>query len=569
MNGNEQTIESARLSTLDWYFYLHIQPEIVYLCAEKQKRTYIMKRIVSLIAVCLCAAALWADLRLTAPATDVTVFLNGAQVTRQLSVALSAGKQVLTFEGLSPYLQENSLQVSASGQVTILGVKRTYDYAQLTQNNQAIAELETAIRQTEQQITAYKTEQEVTQAELQFLDANKVLSGKNEAVSLPVLKQTLDYYRERLQAGKQRLNELALLIQQANQQLSELKTQLNQKRGADVKETSNVVVEVSCSQAAQSTFTLRYYVGHASWSALYDLRATRPSQPMTLNYKARVYQNTREDWKQVRLTLSSNVPTQNNTLPTLSPYKLSEPVVRRARYDYAEEAADVEMAMMSVPMMKQSAPRANEVATEVDDNLTAFDIRIQPPYTVPSSNEYTTVEVGVFDLPTVYQYRVIPKKDNEAFLTAKATDWSRHHLIAGQANIYFENTYIGQTRINPQTTSDTLTVSLGRDRSIVVTREEQTDYNKRRQLSSKTEVTKAFTLTVKNQKNTDIDLVLVDQVPVSTHSSIEVNAETDGGILQPATGEVTWKLNIPAKGETKKQLSYKVRYPKDWTLTID
>ncbi len=533
-----------------------------------------MKRFAFLFAFALIAGSIFADKQVATQASDVTIFMNGAQVTRQKSVQLSQGKQTLVFNGLSPYIRDNSIQVGTEGKITILGVKREFDFSEQEKQSERIALLEQQIKDKELEISKIKTEQEVIKAEQDFLEANKTLSGKNEAVTLQNLQQTLNYYRERLNVTKTRQAELTLLLKERNDELNKLKADLRQVQGNAAKETSKIIVDVNAQQTGTFKFRLSYYVNNVNWIASYDLRAFNIGEPVSLTYKAQIYQNTGENWDNVNLTLSSGNPAQNNNKPTLSPYKLREPqpVVTYARATaaiamdavYEEEAAPQMMKARSYNAAKESM-----IEAEIDDNMTAFEIKIKEKYSVPSSAERTSVDVGLFELPAKYEYHAIPKKDKEAFLIAKATDWTKHHLISGQANIYFENTYVGQTHINTQSGNDTLTVSLGRDKSIVVTRDEQTDFAKKKILSSKVEVSKAWQIEVKNQKRQAIDIVIFDQIPVSTSSSIEVTSELNGAEHTAATGEIKWKLNIPAGQTVKKAFNYKVKYPKEWSLTIE
>lgn len=533
-----------------------------------------MKRSFLIIAIVSIAGNVFANQKVSTQASDVTIFMNGAQVSRTKAVKLNQGKQTLEFVGLSPYIRDNSIQTGVEGKVTILGVKREFDFTETEKQNEKIESLNSQIKNKEKEISDLKIEQEVLKAEQDFLEANKVISGKNEATSLQNLQQTLNYYRERINAVKTRQAEITLALKDKNTELNNLRNELNQTQGVAAKETSKIIVEVNAPQAGTYKFRINYYVSNVSWSAAYDLRAFSVGEPMSLTYKAKIFQNTGEDWKSVNLTLSSGNPAQNNTKPSLYTYRLSEPVRYEYEYDaveyaVAEEAAAPRMMKMSAKAYNTAAMADNMVVTEVSENLTAFEIKIKEKYDVLSSGEHTTVDVGVFDLTTTYEYHAIPKKDKDAFLIAKATDWTKHHLINGQANIYFENTYVGQTQINTKAANDTLSVSLGRDKSIVITREEQTDFSKKKMLSSKVEVTKAWEIQVKNQKRQAIDIFVFDQIPVSGSSSIEVSSELDGGSLKATTGEVTWKLNVQPNSTAKKTFNYKVKYPKDWNINIE
>jgi len=535
-----------------------------------------MKRLAFLFVLAMIAGSIFAEKQVATQASEVTIFMNGAQVTRQKNIQLSQGKQTLVFNGLSPYIRDNSIQVGAEGKITILGVKREYDFSEQEKQSERIAQLESQIKDKELEISKIKTEQEVIKAEQDFLEANKVLSGKNEAVTLQNLQQTLTYYRERLNATKTRQGELTLSLKERNDELTKLKADLRQVQGNAAKETSKIIVDINAQQVGTFKFNLTYYVNNVNWIASYDLRAFSIGEPIALTYKAQIFQNTGENWDNVSLTLSSGNPSVNNNKPTLSTYKLREPQKEYAVVGYGVTPkalmVEEELAYDAAPMMKSAArsyAANNVIETEVSDNMTSFEIKIKEKYSVPSSGERTTVDVGVFELPSEYEYHAIPKKDKDAFLIAKATDWTKHHLINGQANIYFENTYVGQTSINTQSANDTLVVSLGRDKSIVVTRDEQTDFAKKKILSSKVEVTKAWQIEVKNQKKRPIDIIIFDQIPVSSTSSIEVSSEVNGAELKASTGEINWKLNVPAGQTMKKTFNYKVKYPKDWDLKIE
>ncbi|MDZ7740085.1 MAG: DUF4139 domain-containing protein [Bacteroidales bacterium] len=71
-------------------------------------------------------------------------------------------------------------------------------------------------------------------------------------------------------------------------------------------------------------------------------------------------------------------------------------------------------------------------------------------------------------------------------------------------------------------------------------------------------------------KQSDIDIDIYDQVPVSQNKDIEVEAtELSGGIMNEFTGELKWQTSIPA-GESKEFiLSYTVKYPKNKKVILE
>jgi hypothetical protein len=201
---------------------------------------------------------------------------------------------------------------------------------------------------------------------------------------------------------------------------------------------------------------------------------------------------------------------------------------------------------------------------------TTFEFDIKTPYTIPSDGKNYTIMIDDYMIPAAYQYIAAPRANDNIFLTALLTDWTKYNLLSGVSNIFFENTYIGKTDINSRTTSDTLNLSLGSDKGIMMERKLQKDHSTTKTIGSKTEVTKSWKITVKNNKTAPVDLVLTDQIPVSAVSSIEIKAlALSEGVLEENTGIITWKLSLAA-GEMKEiELKYVVKYPKGSHIYIE
>jgi hypothetical protein len=111
---------------------------------------------------------------------------------------------------------------------------------------------------------------------------------------------------------------------------------------------------------------------------------------------------------------------------------------------------------------------------------------------------------------------------------------------------------------------------LGRDKSIVVKREKIKDYTTRQFIGTKKEETKAWQISVKNNKQQPINMILYDQIPVSTMEEIEIITDNlSGGDFNTESGEVKWKLKLEPSAKKDMELKYKVKYPKDKALTIE
>lgn len=202
--------------------------------------------------------------------------------------------------------------------------------------------------------------------------------------------------------------------------------------------------------------------------------------------------------------------------------------------------------------------------TENELNVT-FDIDL--PYDILSNGKSHSVALKELKLPANYRYYAAPRVDKDAFLTAEVIDYSKFNLLPGEANIIFEGVYVGKTTINPSQTSDSLRLSMGRDKKVVIKREKVVDKSGARFLSSFKEQTFTYDITIRNNKKEAIQIVVEDQYPISTDKEISIDLlEKENAKENKETGILTWDLNL-SPNETKKiRLSYKVRYPKDKTI---
>jgi len=229
-------------------------------------------------------------------------------------------------------------------------------------------------------------------------------------------------------------------------------------------------------------------------------------------------------------------------------------------------------------MMNNAAPaaafdkeemKAKEITTTstyvtVDQNQLTADFNIAIPYSIPSDGKKYMVDVQTFSLPAVYTYSVVPKLERDAFLLARITGWDELNLLSGTANIYFEGSFVGNSYIDTRSTKDTLEISLGRDKRIVVTREKRKDVSSTKFIGGSTVKELNYLITVRNGKNVPVKIVIEDQVPVSKNTDIEVKTiDYDGGEYFPETGKIKWTLDIPAAGTASKKLNFSVKYPKN------
>ena len=176
----------------------------------------------------------------------------------------------------------------------------------------------------------------------------------------------------------------------------------------------------------------------------------------------------------------------------------------------------------------------------------------------------------VYSLPAFYQYYSVPKVDKGAFLMANIVDWEKYSLLEGEANVFFEDTYVGKTLLDVRYSSDTLQISLGKDKSITVNREKIKNLTTKQFIGNKKEETRSWKTVIKNNKGQKVNLVVFDQVPVSTNSEIEVNVQTISGAKHSQeTGEIKWEFELNPSETKEFELKYSVKFPKYRNLIVE
>ncbi|WP_445710747.1 mucoidy inhibitor MuiA family protein [Flavobacterium sp.] len=214
--------------------------------------------------------------------------------------------------------------------------------------------------------------------------------------------------------------------------------------------------------------------------------------------------------------------------------------------------------------------KSQPLETSVNYQPTTITYDIDVPYTVLNDGKVYTAEIKKFNLPADYQYMAVPKLDKNAYLTAKITDWQDLNLFDGELNLFFEGAFLGKSLLDLQNASDTLEISLGKDKGIAIERKQLKEYKSKQFLSSNKTESRAFEIAVKNNKPYAVAITILDQLPISTTKEITVfDEEYNEGVMNEETKLVTWKLKLPSKSEKKLNLKYKVKSPKNASLILD
>lgn len=511
--------------------------------------------------------------------TSVTVFLNKAQVNRLAKTNVQAGKTTLVVGGLSPQLDPQSIQVGGKGKFTIMGTSHRLNYLNEFNKPKRLVVLQDSLALLQQAVAFENSQKEVLNREEQLILANQKISGTNQNLTVAELKAMADFFRARLTELVSSRMKIDEKVKALNEKVAKVQRQLNEQRDMYNRNTSEILVTIQTDAATAVELDLNYVVGNAGWSPVYDLRAVDTKSPIQLAYKASVYQATGEEWNNVHLVLSTANPNLGGLKPELTAWYLEfyQPRAYASQSLKKNKSAALGAVMRSAPMEAEEmkveeilvadATSIADFTSTVETSLNVeFDISI--PQTVSSSAKPTVVDVKSNSVNASYEYAVAPKLDLDAFLLAKVTGWEDLNLLPGEANIFFEGTFVGKTFIDPNNIRDTLSVSMGRDKRIVVKREKVKNLNSRKVIGTNEKQESAWEITIRNTKSESVKVIMEDQIPVSQNSQIEVAVIDNGGAKQDAyTGKLTWKLNLKPAENRKLAYKFEVKYPKGRTIS--
>ena len=616
---------------------------------------------------------------------QVKVFLKSAEITRTGTANLTNGDIVLTVKNLSPYIDKKSIQVKGDGDFKIMSVNHQYDFLNEKQKSQKVSDLIEEIKLTKVEIRRIEAKISLLNEKIDFLNVNKQLSPEKLA-NVSDLESVLRFYEKELDIAQQKKIETQLKKDELNDKVEALEKELLQVAGKDDKSNSEILIKVRTAQPEKADFKISYVVKNAGWFPKYDIRAKDVDSPIEIDYKASLYQNTGEDWDNVKLIFSNIDVTETGLAPKLTTWKLnfdrytslspriygytnertgtirgqvvssedgmplpgvnvvvkgttvgavtdfdgnysitlpngaeelvfsfigmetqeveigSNSLVDISMNSDAEQLSEVVVTAMGIEQDKRAvgysmssidlgnglAGRAtgvsvrgvssinnskrtkNMVRGTLINNQTSVDFVIEENYSLKSNGKALLIDLKQYVVEGIFEYYAVPKLNSAAFLMAKIVDWNKFGFLQGEANLYFEEAFVGKSILETNTSEDTLRVSLGKDRNVHVQRDKIEEFSKRRSVGSNKIEKTGIKLTIRNNKQQAITLNLYDQIPVSVNNSISVNMlDNKSGILDEKEGIIHWLIKIEPDKSDEVKFTYEVKYPKFEKVSLE
>ena len=571
---------------------------------------------------------------------EVVVYNQGAELSYTANAILAKGENEVVITGLSPVITPNSIKVEVSGGAVISSSELSADYLTDGKTSDRIKRLQDSITLYNKKSKQVQNDIKINTDMLKVLEngVNHNVANEKEAGSIDKVTQNLEYYKTKAKDLNNNILTLNDQKEEISKTLTRLNKQLKEESTGKSKKTSQLRMSVSTPLAGSVTFSVKYFTTQAGWVPEHHIVVAAEDKPVQITTKAKVMQYTGLDWDNVKVTLSTGMPSLHNTAPEMNTwflkpitsyatvgasrsggansYARKAPMAKRVTYEDAvvesevEEEAAAETMLFFVNGMEVSESdieqiASNEIKTREilspsetqsrygrttkqgaiavttksmsdyvsqseDDLNRIFNIDLK--YSIPGNGKEQNITIGKQETPATYRYYCAPKLDPETFLMADIDKWEKLNLLSGNANISFAGSYVGNTYIDANSTKKTISLTLGVDKKVVVTRKKVKDYSSSKVLGSDVKVVTTYEITVKNNKNKNVSLTVKDQYPVSTNKKIDVELQketTTPTSSDENTGIMTWNLDMSPAQSQKITLSYSVKYPKDMTLKLE
>ena len=540
-----------------------------------------------------------------APITQAVVYNDRVEVIRSYKNTYQPGEYQVKLLDLPSALDDNSVRASGQGTagVKINAVKIESVFLDTTTNFKYKV-LEDSVDQLKEQVKVYDDRFFLLQKEADYLEKIKNASTavsvgreaeKPKAPSVAEWMNLYTFYDARYEAINKEMRGIEKSKKSLQAKLDALQKRLNKIAGTANLTKKNVTINFRVLEAGTLNLNLSYMMMGASWHPQYDIRVSPDDKKVEFTYYGVIYQNTGEDWKDVRVTLSTAQPSVSGSMPALSPWYVdvyqqyyqkgaaSKRAKQNATY-FNDGLSGQQMSQVPAPAAEQmavtggfnagyGAAMSGVVNTSVAASDVAFSgtsyVFVTPgENNIPSDGEPHKIPIAFETLDAEFEYSAAPRLKQYAYLKGKVKNTTEYPFIAGDINVFFGNNFVGTSSINSIIPSEKFDVSLGIDEGLKVTRQKVKDLTEG---TKKVKRTYGYKITVKNLKKDKNIITVNEQYPVSKNDKIKVklvspkfdSPEAEFGIKEKANGMIEWKFQIEPQGKQELELEYIIEYSSD------
>ncbi|MDX2202732.1 MAG: mucoidy inhibitor MuiA family protein [Hyphomicrobiaceae bacterium] len=554
-----------------------------------------MRRLAAIAALpFLAAAAHAAEIKGASRIDQVTVFPSGAEVTRVARVRMERGEHVLLFNDLPARALAGSIRVEgkAAGRLDIASVdtrRALIPLADAAEMASSRKSLEDAIQGLKDQRAQLEGQAAAAEAQKAYIDALSKSPAQPAPAGAAATPQT-DWERlfgfigqRRVEAQKAVL-EAQLKIRDLDRQIRDLEGKLA-SLAPRPEERTEVKVFVNAGASLEADLVIRYQVPAASWTPYYDARlatGTKTQAPkLTLERRASIQQRSGEAWDNVQLALSTTRPGSSTSAPDLGTLTIDfeadaipPPAPPAPRPMAAPLAAQRSAKLTAGAVADEESERAREqVVAPASEVRASIDVQgfqalygIAGRVSVPATGEAKRVQIDETQADPALVVRTVPKREQKAFLYAKAQLAKGSPVLPGTVSLFRDGTFVGTGRLPLLPAGEEHELGFGADDSVRVkyalTEEKRGETGLIS--SSKTDL-RTWRISVKNLHQRQIPVSVVDHIPVSQNQDIKVELT---GKTPPSRREVddkrgvlAWDYKLEPDEEKVIEFGYRASWP--------
>ncbi|MGA2776737.1 MAG: mucoidy inhibitor MuiA family protein [Steroidobacteraceae bacterium] len=519
------------------------------------------------------APVLAADVATDLHIDRVTVYRQGAVVTRTGDVALPAGSNRLVIRGLPAAIDPKTLRVTVDSPSVQLG---GVELAKINEGkfvSEPERELRRKIEETTDQRVAVQDEIATAQTQLKLLDslaANPAGSATKPSVDTANLGALLATMATSANAAHKHVRDANLQLRTLDRELDKLKADLS-KVATTSKQSTEVRASLDASAAVTANATVSYTVADAGWDWIYQARLDTGKKRVSLERQGSVRQGSGEDWKNVELTLTTALPAADVATPVVGSLYLDLQVPQPPAEMFG--VAGKRSLSMQMPAPAPAAAAMQEIAVTAGRRPTVASTDYVADYKIPSrvvllaDREPRLYPIGedAFDADLVA--RVVPSASHAAHLEAVFKYQEQLPIEAGQLELYRDGAFVGAAEINAFLPGADVRMPFGADERIrVAVRDEQAQSGQRGVISKQTikETRQRFDIT--SFHPAPITVEVIDRIPVSRNSDIHVEVlkgATDATVrdVDGKPGVLLWRLEAQPQKTVSVRHYYSVQYP--------
>jgi uncharacterized protein (TIGR02231 family) len=517
----------------------------------------------AMLCLVVLAAPATAQTDVTSAIDAVTVYPDGATVTRVVHVDLPQGDSVLRARDFPPGLDPASLRVEgdAPARLVIGGIDARPPRAERPPLDPGLEDRIEALRDErgglDDKIAAATARRAFAQ---RFAESSPVgLGDKGEARPLAEWRSAFAAVAEEVAAADGAIREARLRQREIDRELARLEA----RRNADPPRKMEVRIDLAADAATTATLRISYSVRGARWSPLYDARldsGARDRKPsLELVRRAEIVQNTGEDWQDVQLAVSTVRTAKGGSAPDLRPLIVRYPVPRPLAPERPQPmpAAPPAAALRSV--MPEGAAGAS--AAQMADMKLARSMA--------ADEGAKSFRIGAATIAPDLLVRAAPALDSTGFLEAGFKHGEDAPLLPGRVAIYRDGIFVGRGQMALTAREQQVRLGFGADDRVKIERTivSRTEGSAGIIATSKTDQ-RDYKTSVRNGHDAAVRVAIEDQLPVSEIDDVKV--ELLPGSMPPTErdvrnrrGVVAWNFEL-GPGEARDiKFGWRVRWPSD------